>query len=142
MFLKSLDKDTRKKYLDCNLNINDLAYKAERRMGGWDITSWGADRYDYENGKIVETIPREYQKGFSLPERATYKARIFSEKNENTLSAIAAHMDRREEILTHDYKPAKEIPRIYIKHLIDYLGYRRIGDTIEKRKAEYQKKMG
>ena len=111
-------------------------------MGGWDITSWGADRYDYDTGKIVETIPREYKKGFSLPERATYKAHIFSEKNENTFNVLATYMDRREEILTHDFKPAKGIKRIYIEHLIDYLGYRRIGDTREKRKAENQKKMG
>lgn len=143
-FHRSLDRTSRTEYVNCNVNVHEFAHDAEERMPGWDITSWGANRLVVEDGevKIRETIPREYKKGFVLPEGASKEAVTFAKINQTKLNSVADYMDRREEIITDEYQPKEGIPRRYTEHLIDYLGYRRIGDTNEKRKAANQKKIG
>lgn len=143
-FHKSMNKESRVEYLNCNVNVHEFAHDAEERMPGWDITSWGANRLVVEDGEVIiaETIPREYKKGFVLPEGASSEAVTFAKINQTKLSSAADYMDRREEIITDEYQPKEGIPRRYTEHLIDYLGYRRIGDTYDKRKAANQKKIG
>lgn len=143
-FHRSMDKASRAEYVNCNVNVHEFAHDAEERVPGWSISSWGANRIVVEDGevKVAETIPREYKKGFVLPEGASPEAERFAKLNQTKLRSAADYMDRREEILTDEYQPKAGIPRRYTEHLIDYLGYRRIGDTYESRKKGNQKKIG
>lgn len=142
-FHRSLDRTSRTEYVNCNVNVHEFSYTAEHNVPGWDITTWGANRIAIANGevKVLETIPRIYKKGYVLPKDASEEAISFSKVNSTQLSSIADYMDRREDIITFKYKPADGINKRYIEHLIDYLGYRRAGDTPNKNNG-YQKKIG
>lgn len=142
-FLDSLDEASKKELVGCRRTVYQLAREIDDSLIGWKITSWGADKhvgYGEEEEKIEKTIPREYEKGFIISEGADVETKIFAKTNEDKLSKIAGVLDRIDEIITKEYQPASGIPREYIEQLINYLGYRRIGDTYEKRGTQYQKR--
>lgn len=144
-FLDSLDEASKNELVECRQTVHQLSRKIDDSLIGWKITSWGADKhvgYGEEEETIEKTIPREYEKGFIISEGADVETKIFAKTNKDKLSEIAGVLDRIDEIITTGYQPASGIPREYIEQLIDYLGYRRIGDTYEKRSAQYKKKIG
>ena len=143
-FLASLDEASKNELVECRQTVYQLGREIDDSLIGWKITSWGADKHvGYgEEETIEKTIPREYEKGFIISEGADVETKIFVKTNEDKLSKIAGVLDRIDEIITKGYQPASGIPSEYIEQLIGYLGYRRIGDTYEKRSAQYKKKIG
>ena len=143
-FLASLDEASKNELVECRQTVYQLAREIDDSLIGWKITSWGADKHvGYgEEETIEKTIPREYEKGFIISEGADAETKEFAKTNKDKLSIIAGVLDRIDEIITEGYQPASGIPREYIEQLIDYLGYRRISDTYEKRGAQYKKRIG
>ena len=130
-FLNSLNKSSSNSYSDCNTEIQEEIHKIETIEPYWVITSWGAERFDNVNDEIkaVEVIPREYKKGFILQDNSSDKAKQFAERRKEKLEYISELMDERETILKR-YKTKKGIPKSYTEELIDWIEYRRAGDSI------------
>ena len=130
-FMSSIDRKSKVELYNLNINIQEESHIIEYKCPTWFISSYGAKKYSFQDNQffLEETIPREYKKGFILDgENASNDAINFYNNNQLILDRISGYMDRKEEIITNDYIPKKNVNREFTEKLIDYIGFRRIND--------------
>lgn len=131
IFINSIDKNSKNELYFLSSNISYDCGEVERHARSWDINNYGITKTKYENGKaiIVDFIPRNDNKGFYLEEDASQEAKNFIKKHRSMLSIIDENMSKKEDLITNKYQPKENIPKSFTEELIDYIGFRRIGDT-------------
>ena len=129
-FMNSIDRDSRKEIYNLNVSIQEDSYLVERKWPSWHISSYGAVKYKNTDGKVIlyDKILRDYEHGFNITEDSSLEAKMFMSDNNSALERINNYMSRKEEIITKEYKTRKNISREFTEKLIDYIGFRRIGD--------------
>lgn len=139
IFMQSIDKNSRRELYNLTACIMDDILYVEGQSKGWFISSTGARKYAVADDELVVTnyIPRSYKEGFYLNEdddpTVLEENMLFLTKNSALLSTISKQMDRKEEILTNEYRPVNiNVTRDFTEELIDYLDLPRINKIEEK----------
>lgn len=101
IFLKSMDRHTRNKFINTSVCINEFSYQIEGKE--WVVAYDGVYKYDINENDDMEKsleIKRTHSEGF-IPVTDDKETRKYYRDNNVVLTEISRHMDYVEEVVDH-----------------------------------------